>query len=193
MGKVVFEESSHTYRDADGPLHSVSKICASLGDEFKYVKKDVLEYAATRGTHVHSACELFDKGTLDFDSLDEVIKPYVEGYINFIEQSNFEVLYVEKQIVDHVRRFAGRLDRVGKVGNQWYVLDIKTAGSLSPTVGLQLAAYQSCLSPIPYKRVALHLKKDGTYRLVEYPDPNDLAVFYAALLVYKWKESYGKT
>lgn len=192
--EVRFNKENHTYEDDLGPLVAVSSVTKSLSAfAFGSIDPDVLRNAANRGTAVHSLCELWDNGELDMDKVDPELMPYLEAWINFVEQTNFKVIQMEQIVSDRNLRFAGRLDRTGSIGSSKYVLDIKTGTVPTPAWGVQIAAYKSCLEGGRlYNCVALQLKKDGSYRLHAYPDyQGDIACFRALLTLRNWKLNRG--
>jgi hypothetical protein len=70
-GHLEFDAATHTYR-LDGELvPSVTTVLKSVGlVEYSHIPQDVLQAAAHRGTAVHYALELLDRGELDYESLD---------------------------------------------------------------------------------------------------------------------------
>ena len=190
--EVRFNKENHSYEDDDGPLVAVSTVTKKL-HSFEGIDSGVLQNAANRGTAVHSLCELWDNGELDMSKVDPELLPYLEGWINFTEQTNFKVIQMEQIVADRNLRFAGRLDRTGSIGSSKYVLDIKTGTNPTPAWGVQIAAYKSCLEGGRlYNCVALQLKKDGSYRLHAYPDyQGDIACFRALLTLRNWKLNRG--
>ena len=102
-------------------------------------------------------------------------------------------LLVEEPLYDETDRYAGTPDRFGITeAGDYLLLDFKT-GSLERSTALQLAAYARLaarrygLRETAIQRVAACLRVDGTYRLTEFRDRRDFAVWGAALLVAQWK------
>jgi len=147
--------------------------------------------ARVRGTYVHKAAELLDRNNLDESSLDPVIAPYIDAYRAFLRDARPEWDYIEHRVEDRTMGYVGRLDRAGTAGRLGrFVLDIKS-GAVFPVTGLQLAAYRRCLpKPTAWKRYALQLSDDGTYRIHEFTDRTDERVFLAALAVAQWKDTH---
>lgn len=161
------------------------------------------EEGATRGTYVHQACQYYDAGELDEESLDPVLIPYVEGWKKFLEDTGFQVVASEKRMTSKIYKFTGQPDRIG----QWpsvglCILDIKS-GSLQAWTAIQLAAYKllvlenddlniAGVITTPYiKRFAVNLPGDGTYKVKEYKDRADEGIFLAALAIHNWKKNHG--
>jgi hypothetical protein len=193
-GYLEFDAATHTYR-LDGELvPSVTTVLKSVGlVEYSHIPQDVLQAAAHRGTAVHTALEYLDRGELDWTSLDPTIKPYVVAYERFLEDSSFIPAHIEYRVFNGLHRYAGTLDRtgyLGNFGNSLTVLDFKT-GLVLPGHAIQLAAYANCLvMPRRFRRIALQLCGDGTYRVHEYPlgtMSRDIDLFLAALACHNFK------
>jgi len=159
--------------------------------DYSMIPQNVLQAAAHRGTAVHKALHYYDDGELDESTIDPMILPYVEAGIRFYAESRFEVAHVEQRVVNLTHYYAGTLDRTGAFPDgSVAVLDWKT-GILVPGHGLQLAAYAGCMDhPRKYRRIAVQLKDDGTYRIEEYPMKDferDFRLFLSALACWNWQ------
>ena len=127
-----------------------------------------------RGKMIHRATELFDTAEhgLDWGSVDEQIRPYVEGYIKFRKEVKGKLVACECTLESQTMGFVGTIDRVfrdlGGVPGV-YIVDLKT-NDWDTATKWQLAAYSylyvkhNRLRKPPFIR-ALALKDDGTYRL----------------------------
>lgn len=171
MLRVNYEESTHTYSIDDVVVPSVTQILSPLSRGYKGINPSVLEYAARRGTAIHEATENFDTGGLiDFDG--ETL-PYITAYLDFNRDYRPNWFGVE-DIVASPLGYAGTIDRWGEVCGENWVLDIKTINSPSRAdyvkVCCQTFAYMGALqedNDLDFKRKALFLKKDGSYRIVD--------------------------
>jgi hypothetical protein len=190
-GHLEFDAATHTYR-LDGELvPSVTTVLKSVGlVEYSHIPQDVLQAAAHRGTAVHYALELLDRGELDYESLDPSIEFYVKAYGRFCAESGFIPAHIEYRVFHGLHRYAGTLDRTGVLDGALTVLDFKT-GLVLPGHAVQLAAYANCLvMPRRFRRIALQLCGDGTYRVHEYPlgtMSRDIDLFLAALACHNFK------
>jgi hypothetical protein len=203
-----FDPDKHEYWLSEGgrevKLPSVTQILADVGildaSEYRTTKKlaDGREVdARTFGTYVHQACHYDDLGTLDEDTLDAAIKPYLGGYRAFKRDVAFKVLLSEVPSYHPQYRYAGTPDKAGlfERGNICAIVDIKT-GAPSPWHRIQLAAYsfiqrwEDCAAP---GRFGLYLNESGTYKLIEYKDRQDGQIFLSALAVFNWKRNLLKT
>ena len=172
---IDFDEAKHIYTIDGKVIPSVTDICSPItADHYGSINSAVLEMASRRGTAVHEATELIDLGSMPDD--DPEIDGYVNAYLDFLLDYQPKWEYVEW--VGHYKgdydglEFCGTVDRAGRVGDEFWVLDIKTTAS--PTkenyiatccqtmaYAMMLEAERSC------DRYILYLKKDGTYRLVD--------------------------
>ena len=147
------------------------------------------EEAMARGTYVHTACGMVDRGTLDWEGLDPVLLPYCEAYAKFCQDVNPEPFLSEARFDHPQYQYTGQLDRVYGIGGKVILVDIKT-GAVHPAVDLQVAAYRELPhgQPIAGCRV-LYLRNDATYRLVESKDHRrNFNIFLAALTCVRWRK-----
>lgn len=195
------DEDSHTYTLGKLRLPSVSEIIAPACS-FDHVNPDVLERKSEIGRATHKLCEWHDlKMPIDKGSIDDSVKPYFEAYKKFCREMKPKWAMVET--MDHHRQhgYAGTLDRLGWIGKEPWLIDLKTVVTVSPATALQTAGYVGIhLSTTPRtidnklaypKRGALQLKPDGTYRLHEFTDAGDWAVFLSLLNWWRWRTKHG--
>lgn len=191
MGKIEFDAEKHEYTWEGQKIPSVSDILAPLSAErYAEINPAVLQQAAARGTAVHEICEAMDYG------LDPEIEPGLEGYAQaysdflrdyfpkweLIEQ----IVYyrVNGEVYTAPPLFCGTVDRYGTIDDKPAVLDIKTYASLTTDsmiyASCQTAMYAGAIFDdirdniikkeqlsLSVVRYLLHLKKDGSYRLVD--------------------------
>lgn len=189
---VVFNAERHEYTVDGQRVPSVTQVLGSLYD-FSHVPPAVLAAKGELGTAVHIACELDDDADLDEASVSDAVRPYLDGYRLFKQHKLTRVTATE-QIVSHRLGYAGKFDLLTEFDDARWLIDWKTPLVISPAVALQTAAYVAALPPelappagMKLKRAALQLKNDGTYKLHEFSDPNDFAVFVSFLNVHTWK------
>lgn len=151
----------------------------------------VLEAARDFGSNVHLACHLFNTDKLDEAALDPALKPYLDGWIAFLNESGFHVMASEAQVHSRVFGYAGTADAFGTWQNTSWVVDIKS-GVVPDTVGAQLAAYQHAARLRPRRRLCVQLTGDGRYRLHEQKDLSDFALFQSALNIYRYRMKRNK-
>jgi hypothetical protein len=191
---LTFDEPSHTYRFEGELVPSVTTILKPLVD-FSHVNAGVLSAASSFGTAVHLACELDDLGQLDEKNLDEHLLPYLSAWRRFSTDHSVEWDLVEARVFHKSMRYAGTLDRYGKVAGKHAVVDIKTSSSLYPSVGPQLAAYKNAIPSAPpvCSRIAVQLKGDGNYIVKHYTDKSDWPLFASLVTLKSWCATHNIT
>lgn len=176
--KIDFDEEKHEYSVNGVRIPSVSEILSPLSAErYGELNPWVVKAAAARGTAVHEATLLIDYGC-DPDE-DPEIDGYVTAYTLFLCEHEVSWQDAEK-VVAYIRAagelplYCGTLDRFGLVDGVPTIVDIKTYASLSTDAQLsascQTRLYEDALESdggFVMRRAILHLRKDGTYRLVD--------------------------
>jgi len=147
---------------------------------------------ANRGTRVHVATALYDRGKLDVDKVPTDILGYVLAWARFLDENPVKIITIEERVWQPHFRYAGTLDRRIIYDGVPGVLDIKS-GAVEAGHALQTAAYAHCPSEhgAAVRRYACYLKQDATYKLVEHRDLSDLTVFLSALTVTNYKQRTG--
>lgn len=193
MVDIRLNEETHVYTVNGGTVvPNVTRILDALG-YYEGIPPHVLEHKAEIGKAVHTAAEYLDAGELDWSSVDDEIIGYVSAWQAFKDDAKFKVKKSE-QIVYHPKfRYAGKLDRFGLLHGKYPAyLDIKCVAQLLPLTALQTAAYAEADIKDrrkKYKRAAVQLKPDGTYRWKEYTSPTDFNVFLSALNLFNWRNN----
>lgn len=190
-----FDPVRHEYWLGDRLLPSVTQIISPLYD-WKYVKPADLEYAGIRGDAVHFGCELLDRGTLNWAT----VQPEILGYIHAWEKYRREVPhaweFIEQPAYHSLLMYAGTPDRYGIVRGRPALVDIKTVAAMNPAVGVQLAGYRNLIAPghdaaREIDRIAVQLCADGTYREHHYKSRDDVGCFLGLLATHNWRRKHG--
>lgn len=192
---LTLDVATHTYRLDGEVVPSVTQILAPLYS-FDRIPPDVLERKSAIGVAVHSATELIDIDDLDESTVDPAIVGYLDAYRQFLADEQPEWIYSEQQFAHRIWRFAGTLDRFGRMRDGLAMLDLKTVAELSPAVGPQTAAYEFLRQhhdedESSAARFALQLKPNGRYVLQQYRDADDARVFASLLSVHHWRSKHG--
>lgn len=201
-----FDAEAHVYRVDGRIVPGVTTILKAAGighsdttDEGFQISDDVMEAARDRGTDIHYACELLDRGDLDWDSLDEEIESFVIGYQNWKAETGFVADMIEAPIYSEEYEYCGTIDRAGWIGDQRIVLDLKSgSGGLKPWHRKQLAAYAYPLKDQEWPlRICLHLKtttKKGytAYTFLPKSAEWDFKVFLAARTIWTDREMQSR-
>jgi hypothetical protein len=207
---LEFDEELHKYSMSGRPVPGVTEVLESVGiTDFEFVAPEILEYAKQLGTAVHSACEMYDNGILEPESVDPVVAPYLEGWKKFKNDYGVEVIENELRVYDPIFCYAGTLDRIIRIGQNddgiRILLDIKS-GEKTRAAPIQTSAYLRayqipCISEnvknahemmplICMERWCIHLDKEGGYQRVIHRDyESNISVFLGALSVYVYNHN----
>ncbi|MEY2875901.1 MAG: hypothetical protein RLZZ373_3272 [Pseudomonadota bacterium] len=183
------DAETHTYTLDGRVVPGVTKILGLVSD-YAGIPPRLLAAAQERGTHTHMACEFSDHGVLDEASVSAEVRPRLAAWRTFCADYSAQWMHIEALLYSRAFGFAGTVDRIGMIrdqsGERLVILDIKTSAKRMRAWGLQLSAYRLAAELPHAHRVALRLLGDGTYRLDEFDDPSEDAVFRALLAVNKW-------
>lgn len=183
MTAVRFDPVGHRYFVGAREVPSVTRIIRDLN--LRDASWDS-EEARLRGTDVHVATHYLDEGALDRRTVRPEIAGYVTGYERFLVEQRPQWTSIEEVVADPSGLYAGTQDREGRVLGLVYVVDIKTG--VSPTAGLQTAAYRRCRSRSTYaRRASLQLFPNGSYQFVPLDGPHDERRFLAAVDLWYWR------
>lgn len=192
---LEFSEERHEYRLDGKIVPSVTQVLAPLYS-FDRVPPEVLEHKRQIGHAVHKAVELDIQGELDEASLADAVRPYFDAWRLFRSIVRWEDFQTELRVAHTSNRYAGTVDLILRVGEQWWLIDVKSCATVSPAVGLQTAAYARAYeTTFPEcrigKRFALQLKANSKPCVTEYRDLNDYTVFQSLLNVHHWRAQHG--
>lgn len=188
MAQILkFYDENHIYELDGEEIPSVSELSRFASREiYGEISQYTLDNAAERGTKVHKACENLDRyGDCE---VDENIAPYIKAYIQFVSDYQPEWELVEKPMASANRRFAGTLDRAGKLNTgKTAIIDLKSSSVVQKVLAMiQLNGYDELYEEntgkIADELYILHLKKDGTYKLINFE--KDRTLFNACLSLH---------
>jgi hypothetical protein len=172
MGLTFYGEE-HIYMMDGEQLPCVSDLCRFIHREvYKDAPTWQMEAAADRGTKVHAATEALDgSGRAEIDS--EYL-PYLQAYALFRREHEVAWELSETAMYHPEHRYAGTIDRYGMVDGKLTLLDIKTTYRVMKTLWLaSLNLYRMMLQArgkTVEQMMILHLKKDGTYKLIRFEE-----------------------
>lgn len=184
-------DAGHVYRLYGAVVPGVTQVI-DLISELEGIPRAVLEAAAEFGQHVHLAADMRDRQVLDRAALDPKLEPYLAGWDLFLRESQCVVLSSETLVYHPALRYAGQLDRrvIFPKSLMPHILDIKTSAEVPRSVGPQTAAYREC--DVAHNRASsivrycVHLKADGTYRLIKLDNRADFPVFVSCLNIWRF-------
>jgi hypothetical protein len=107
---LQFDAEHHlfTYKGKSVPSTTQILKATNLYPDYSFVDP----YYLTRGTYIHRAIELYEKGTLDEERLDPEIVPYLEQWKRVRPQFKFEIIGTEVKLVHPQLLYAGIIDDV---------------------------------------------------------------------------------
>lgn len=193
---LEFDEALHKYSRNGMPVPGVTEVLESVGiSDFTFVDPDTLEYAKQLGTAVHRVCEMYDNQTLDFNSIDPVVVPYLEGWKKFKADYDVEIIENELRVYDPTYCYAGTLDKIVKIlSGTRVLLDIKS-GEKTRAAQIQTSAYLRAFKyptdgPGIMERWCIYLDNEGGFKRVIHRDyERDISVFLGALSVCVYKQN----
>lgn len=192
MNILQFFDKGHIYMLDGQRLPCVSDLCRFLHREiYKDAPLWQMEAAADQGTKVHAATEALDK-TGQAEIEDEYL-PYLQAYAAFRREHDVQWELIEHPDYHPVHRYAGTIDRYGTVDGFKTLLDIKTTYRVyKPLFSASLNLYRMILESRGKdveRLMILHLKKDGTYKLIKFVAddsvPMALVTLHTAMLMKK--------
>ena len=196
---LEFTEENHEYRIDGQVVHSVTQ-CTDLlsGDYFRKIDSEILERKAALGTLVHNAAATFNaEGDICLDNYPDAAVPYIEAYLKFRREADWQVAGFEQKMGSKIYRYAGAADEWGLLNGEPAILDTKTTVQAYPWTGVQLAGYKELIIENEggkwkeAKRFALQLKANGKYSLIPYTKPIDWGVFFSCLNIKNWRSIHS--
>jgi len=190
---LSFVPKTHIYSVGDVEIPSVTTILkkSDVYSDYSAVPEHILMRAADIGTTVHKAVEdwVLEDALLVTD--DDSANAYLDGFVQFVQENDFEPIHSEIQLYDPDLWYAGTVDLVCRVNGKLYVCDVKTTNKLNKeAIEMQLAAYKNLIEISRSDRISdrdsdancdrefekLHraviwLKKTGTYKFHIATDP----------------------
>jgi hypothetical protein len=194
---LSFDEATHKYALRGLAIPGMTEVLQANGIiDYSRVSQSVIEYAQNRGRAVHKATELFDKGTLDWATVDPAIVGYVLAWDKFCEEYNVEHVQIEYKVYSELLRCAGIIDRLSFVRQKFTLLDIKS-GDYKDSGALQTAGYDLMAQErgkTTEQRMIVKLNSDGTYHLApsDYFKRSDYEDVQALIRTYHVKKRLGK-
>lgn len=202
--KPTLDEKRGVYVHPDGrTAPRLTSVLREFGF-FNYadVPQGMRDFALDRGSKVHRMTALWDKGTLNEETLDPQLKPYLDEYKALCADFEFQWDIVEESFLEPVYWYATTLDRFGRSSLGWTIAEVKT-GDVKPEtdlqVSLQLVAIEPRLKELGIKagdvhRIAIELRGDGKARRPHvFTDHASRNVALGLVSAYHWKKNRGNS
>ncbi len=187
QNKMITLDENHIYHDGDGNI--IPGVTSVLKDVGVIDDRWFDDYSRTRGQMVHLATALYDRDDLEESSVNPVIEPYLNAWIKFRKESGYVPDMIEKIVHNKIYGYAGTLDRTGTKNGVKELTEIKS-GTVQSWAELQTAAYAGCLDGV-YKRYAIELHDNGSYKKVVYDNRQDWGVWLSCLTLRNYKYNKG--
>ena len=177
MSDLTFREEDHTYWLGDTKVPGVNEILQDLGVSGSGFYP---EGAAQKGRDIHALTEVFDRGEAIATT---PYLPYLMAWLQFKEDTGYEVIATEQKSHHPLLLYAGTVDRRLVIDGEEYLVDIKS-GQACRWHELQLIAY-GLVHNRP-RLLAVYIAADGTYKKKEFNYDKEY-VWLSCLSVYRWK------
>jgi hypothetical protein len=172
--EFTFDSDEHQFFYKGELVPSVTQILKDLG----FYRFRMNKEAADRGTFLHQASVLYDKGILDPHSVPSEwfgwMDAYQTWYADFVRKGPVKLTGWECLVFNSRLGYAGIVDKEGRMQNRKIIIDLKT-GSESSTDPIQLLFYAACYGPNPSRwpaRWVLYTRENGSYKFYEtFEDP----------------------
>ena len=186
MGKLI--EKDGCFYSGAVKVPRLTEIIQSLGIvDYSSIPKKVRDFSMRRGTLSHRACELYDLGTLNEETLDPQLVPYLDGWKKAVSDLKLTFKHIEERLFNETYWYTTCPDRIGLFDEVPCVVEIKS-GKVQPWTALQLSAQAACLpSDEVYLRIAIGLPGNGTYTKHFFTDRNDRNIILGGISLYNWK------
>lgn len=187
MNVLTFDEATHTYRVDGRVVDSVTQVLGKVfSDVYANIPESVLLRKAQLGVAVHKAIELWLKNQLDPSELHPEVEPYVESWVAWWAEQDFDRFASEQKFFHQAGDYCGTIDfEVPGVT----VIDWKITTNKMPTHGLQVTGYAHARGTP--NAACLYLKDDGSMaEFVEYPVAKLLPDWLATLRVSHLLRTY---
>lgn len=204
---LEFHAGPHAY-DLDGVrVPSVTRILLEQGlIRFNGVPAAILERARQRGSAVHRMIHFWNEGDLDEASVDPAYAPYLAAWQRCAAERDIRILLCEYRLASRVHTVAGTLDCLCLIDGEGWLLDYATGDPDHCAKHLQTAAYLGLalewaredprLAGVVHgcsrwRRAAVRLCRDGSFRFREYLDAYDYSRFQTLAAAWHIRALYG--
>lgn len=201
-----FHEESHTYSRGGLTIPGCTRVIDHAGlSSLDDVRKDILERRSHLGRVVHKCAHFLDENDLDWKTVDDSAKGYLESWGLLVEDLHIKWRQIEFQCIAKVDglEFGMQIDREGLIYGCESIVDMKISRTVEAWHGVQLAGYAMGLPHdlvqtatarfLRRKRYVAKLHEGGKKaKLIPFDSKSDYDVFKSALVVSHWKLLTGK-
>lgn len=153
-GSLVFYADAHEYwtppgRDGGLLVPNVTRVLSATGvatdfDDLERCNPGVIEYRRQLGTAAHMDCHAFDDDDLDWDSVDERVRPFVTSWSVMRENLRARPIHRERRVYHWMLNCCGTFDGIFEVdGVKRVLIDMKIGDPDDAAAHLQTAFYEA--------------------------------------------------
>lgn len=158
----TFDPELHVYQIDGRTVPSVTEIIGTVLPGWQ-----AESWYLGRGRALHAACDLDDRGCLDWDSVAREIEGRVLAWRKFRRECPVSLVESEHPLASARHRYAGTFDRIFDFAGKLVVCDLKS--TCEPQVRLQLGAYSLLIQERDPRQkivqaVAVELRESEEYR-----------------------------
>ena len=149
---VAYDPATHTSRLPDGRnVPHVTTVLKAVGLSQDFIAlsdmtpriAEFVRMGGLRGTAVHADCHAYDDNDLDWDRVDERVRPFVEAWAQFREDKGLVPLVRERHVYHRHLVYTGIKDGLFSTARLRRVLvDLKCGDPEAAAAHLQTAAYE---------------------------------------------------
>lgn len=202
MALVFDGENGHHAYYLDGVrVPSVTGINQAAGlIQLDHIPAFILDAAKARGTAVHQLVHYYNERDLDWHSVADAYRPYLDAWIAYCADRQPLPYLCEYRVASRRHRVAGTLDLLCAIEHEGWLLDFATGDPADVAKDLQTAAYlglayewaerddprlaEVLARHTRWRRGAVRLMRTGTFRFHEYVDPRDYSRFQTLAAAY---------
>ncbi|HYM24958.1 MAG TPA: hypothetical protein VEU08_17195 [Vicinamibacterales bacterium] len=204
---LLFEHDAHRYFLDGIETPSMTRILRDSGVvSFEGVPEFILERARKRGSAVHALCHYLNENDLDWASVDEAYRGYLDGWRRLRDERQIEPLLCEYRVASRRHRLTGTIDILCAIAGDGWLLDYATGDPVACGKQLQTAGYlgmafewsaedaklAAVLRRFPrWRRASVRLRADGTFQFREYLDPRDYSRVQTLAAAWHIRSEFG--
>ena len=133
-----YSEKKVLYPSVTTILHQIPNPGLERWKEFTPSWRKISIEACKTGTAIHTQIEHIAIRK----QVKVTYKDQIRAYKTWEKETGFRCLRTEVKVKSESAQYAGSLDLVGKIGNELFIIDIKTSKQIWPEYLLQLSAYK---------------------------------------------------
>lgn len=204
---LLFNHAAHEYFLDGEQLPSTTTVLRDSGlIRLDGVPAFILEAALKRGTAVHALVHYYNEGDLDWSSVDDAYRPYLEAWVRFVEERRVRALLCEHRLASRRHRVCGTLDLLCEMDAEGWLIDFKTGNPEDVAADLQTGCYLGMAMEwavedpqlrvvmkqfTRWRRASVRLMRTGSFRITEYIDPRDYTAFQTLAAAWHIRHERG--